>query len=194
VRAETPDAILIHTDPLIGVQAGRRAEPRRAAEARAYHQAQFEALAMLAGRREPELGGAPGLVDVVGLNYYSDNQWIHGGRTIPPADALYKPLRSLLAEAYRWHGKPILLSETGAEGDARAAWLRYVAAELRAAAAAGVPLLGVCLYPVLHYPGWEDERHCECGLLGNAEGDSLRPVDAALAAELERQFPLRTNS
>ena len=41
---------------------------------------------------------------------------------------------------------------------------------------AGVPVEGICLYPVLDYPGWADERHCPVGLLGFADESGRRCV------------------
>ena len=87
-------------------------------------------------------------------------------------------------------GRPILIAETGEEGDARVPWLRYVCDEVRAAQAQGVPVLGICLYPVTDYPGWINERHCPTGVLGLPEADGTRPVHAPLAAELRHQQAL----
>jgi hypothetical protein len=53
--------------------------------------------------------------------------------------------------------------------------------------AAGVPMEGICLYPVLDYPGWDDDRHCAVGLLGNPDADGRRPLHMPLAEELARQ-------
>jgi hypothetical protein len=50
-----------------------------------------------------------------------------------------------------------------------------------------VPVEGVCLYPILDYPGFDDDRRCDVGLLGHAGGDGRRPVHGALAEELARQ-------
>ena len=115
---------------------------------------------------------------------------LHGPR-LTPADAGYRPLRSLLADVWARYGRPFFIAETGAEGDHRAPWLRYVGEEVRAALAAGVPVGGVCLYPVLDHPGWDDDRHCDCGLLGRRPSyDGPRAVHAALADELRRQQAL----
>ena len=75
-------------DPLIHVVPGRGQDPRRAA---AYTRAQFEAWDMLAGSRNPELGGAPDMLDVVGVNYYWNNQWVHRGRALTLDDPRRKP-------------------------------------------------------------------------------------------------------
>jgi hypothetical protein len=81
----------------------------------------------------------------------------------------------------------VLVAETGAEGSGRSAWLFYVAQEVRAALAAGVPVEGVCIYPILEYPGWENERHCATGLLCVADKEGRRRVYDPLAEELARQ-------
>ena len=79
------------------------------------------------------------------------------------------------------------MAETGAEGEARGPWLRYVAEQVMAALERGVPVEGICLYPVLDYPGWTNERHCPAGLLGYPDADGTRPVCAELEQELRRQ-------
>jgi hypothetical protein len=100
-------------------------------------------------------------------------------------------LREILREAWERYGRPLILAETGAQDGARAAWLRYVADEVLAARRGGVPVHGACLYPVLDYPGWDDDRHCQSGLWGYADpGDPAgnRPIHLPLAEELARQI------
>jgi beta-glucosidase/6-phospho-beta-glucosidase/beta-galactosidase len=181
-----PRARMVHVDPVIHVttQSGRK---RDRINAEAYRLAQFEAWDMLSGRLQPELGGRPAYLDIIGVNYYSDNQWLYGGGTIPMGHHLYRPFSDLLEETYRRYNRPIFVAETGAEGSARAAWLHYVGDEVRTAIAAGVPVEGICLYPILDYPGWENDRHCEVGLYGAADGAHGRPLCHALADELHRQ-------
>ena len=58
---------------------------------------------------------------------------------------------------------------------------------------AGVPVEGVCVYPILDYPGWEDERHCEVGLFSHADQDGHRSTCLDLAEELGRQQALVDN-
>ena len=186
VRAADPTARLLAAEPLIHVASGSpRPAARRAAAT--FHAYQFEALDLLSGRLEPELGGDPGCLDVVGLNYYPDNQWYHRGATIPLGHHAYRPLHSLLAEAHARYDRPLLIAETGAEGSARPAWLHYVCGEVQAAQAAGVPVGGICLYPVLDYPGWDEARICEVGLFSMPDAEGQRRQHAPLAAELARQ-------
>jgi hypothetical protein len=186
IRAIEPKARIVHTDPVIRI-AAKPHRPHRAAAAQAYHEAQYQGWDMIAGRLAPELGGSPDHLDILGLNFYSDNQWFHRGATIPFGHHLYRPFRRMLAEVHERYRRPLFVAETGAEGSSRAAWLAYVAGEVRAAREAGVSVEGICLYPVLDYPGWEDERHCDVGLFGLPGPDGRRPVHLEFAWELHRQ-------
>jgi len=174
-------------DPLIHVVPGRGQDPRRAA---AYTRAQFEAWDMLAGRRNPELGGGPDMLDVVGANYYWNNQWVHRGRALTLDDARRTRLRALVASLQARYGRPLFLAETSIEGEGRAAWLRGVAEEVHAAIRGGVPVEGICLYPVLSHPGWSNGRMCPNGLFEMAPRHGRRPVHTPIAAELRRQQAL----
>ena len=137
---------------------------------------------MLTGNAAPELGGRPDYLDIAGLNYYPDNQWFVKGGTIPLGHDLYRPLHDLLAEFHARYGRPLYLAETGAERSARAAWLHYVAGEVRAALAQGVPVEGICLYPILDYPGWENGRPCDVGLFSSP----TRPASGAVCRAARR--------
>lgn len=193
VRDVDPRARFVQVDPAIHVAAppGRS---RKRREAEIYRMAQFEALELLRGIQEPELGGDPEYVDIIGVNYYSNNQWYIGGGTIMPGSRDYRPFRDILAEYYARYRRPLLVAETGAEGEIRVPWLRYVTREVAAARMAGIPVLGICLYPVLDYPGWADDRPCPVGLLGFADADGTRPVHEPLAEELRQlaSFPARS--
>jgi hypothetical protein len=119
---------------------------------------------MIAGRVAPELGGAERALDIVGVNFYSANQWeVPGGRKLHwdagSDDPRWLPLHKLLAEVYERYQRPIFIAETSHYGTGRAAWLREIAAEARKARAGGVPLEGICLYPILDRFDWEDPTH-----------------------------------
>ena len=189
IRAVEPRARFLHAEPMINIRAASTRTDHLSL-ARRQHEAQFEAWDMLTGRLNPELGGRPEYLDLCGLNYYPDNQWLPGGRCIPMGHHLYRPMRELMAAVHARYGRPLYIAETGAEGSARAAWLHYVCGEVRACLGDGVPVLGVCLYPVLAYPGWEDGRICETGLFSFAGDDGRRLVSAGVADELARQIDL----
>ena len=189
MRAADQECRFIWAEPLINVlpQRGRTEESEAAEQGR---QGQFEAFDMLIGRSAPELGGSPDIVDAIGLNFYPDNQWYFGGSTIPLGHHDYRPLADMLAEVFERYGKPLLISETMAEGSARPAWLHYVCSEVREAMARGVPVRGICLYPVTSYPGWDNMRHAEVGLFSTPHSDGKRRVHQSLAEELQRQRAL----
>ena len=184
VRRIAPDARFLQAEPCVNIVAG---SDDQAAAAEQWHLAQYEALDMLIGRVAPELGGSPDYLDIVGVNYYPDNQWRHEGSTIPMGLHAYRPFRELLADIHARYGRPMMISETGAEGSARAAWLHYVCGEAAAARRDGVPLEAICLYPILDYPGWSNDRPCAVGLFSSPCMDGKRAVDPDLAAELHRQ-------
>jgi hypothetical protein len=131
----------------------------------------------------------PDLLDIVGANYYPANQWIHGGPPIGPDSPLHRPLSDLLFALHARTGRPILISETGTEGDDRGPWLRVVATEVRRARVRGVPVEGICLYPIANHLGWDDDRLCENGLLGHRPLGGTRTVDPGLLTAI-RDGPL----
>jgi beta-glucosidase/6-phospho-beta-glucosidase/beta-galactosidase len=187
IREVDPDARFICAEPLIHVDPGANTDPDHVRAAEHYRLSQYEATDLLTGRLEPELGGRPDYLDIVGVNFYSDNQWYYGGPTIPLGHHAYRPLQAMLAEWFERYRRPLLIAETGAEGSARPSWLHYVCAEVQAARAEGVHIEGACIYPILEYSGWENERHCATGLLSAPDASGRRRVFAPLAAELRRQ-------
>lgn len=179
-------------DPMINVTA-RRARPQDQAIAEAYRQSQFEAWDMIRGTRAPELGGADEFLDVMGVNYYIHNQWTYPGghgSMIVPSDPRYRHVRTMLKEIHGRYRRPLFVAETGIEDQTRPIWLRYMCNEVFAAISEGVPVHGVCLYPVLNHPGWDDDRHCQNGLLDYANERGEREAYEPLATELARQREL----
>ncbi|UFN48736.1 glycosyltransferase [Roseomonas sp. OT10] len=186
IRLVDPAARFVHADPVIHVLHDP-SRPQEVPQAEGHRQAQFQGWDMIAGLAWPQIGGRPDLLDVVGVNYYFNNQWIHGGPPIDIGHPGYRPFRDLLAEVHARYGRPVFVAETGIEAERRPAWLAYVAGEVRAARARGVPVEGICLYPILDHPGWDDGRYCPNGLLRLGPTAADRTPDPALAAELRRQ-------
>lgn len=185
VRAAAPGARFACIDPLINIV------PRHAGEeaaVRAHNASQWQAWDMVAGREAPELGGSEDMLDVIGVNYYWNNQWLHDSQPLSVFDSgRYRPFRDLLAEAAaRYAPRPLFIAETSIEGTPRPTWLRYVTEETLAAAASGVPVHGVCLYPVISHHGWDDDRYCPNGLLELTPLHGRRQVHRPLAEELAR--------
>jgi hypothetical protein len=184
--AEVPGVRLVSPEPVIHIvgDPNRPEDIRQAAE---YRSAMFEAWDMLTGRAQPELGGKEKYLDIIGVNYYDRNQWWNFGKTIWRNEAEYRPFREILGEVYDRYRRPIFVSETGTEDDDRANWLAYIAEEVRAAIGAGVDLQGICLYPILNHPGWDDDRHCFNGLWDYPGPSGAREIFKPLAEEMERQ-------
>ena len=82
----------------------------------------------------------------------------------------------------------MFVAETGIEDDTRPAWFRYMCKEVLTAMAAGVPVEGICLYPILNHPGWDDDRHCYNGLFDYADAAGHRPVFGPLADEIAKRI------
>ena len=187
VRSVEPRARFVQAEPLIHVTTPPEAPEHDKAGAAEHREAQFEACDMIAGRLAPELGGSEAHLDIVGVNFYPENQLFRAGDTIPLGHWLYRPLRRLLADVHARYGRPLLLTETGAEGENGAGWLRYVGGEVRAALRAGIPVEGICLYPVMDYPGWRDDRLCRCGLIRSGGDWRGRAVDEDLLEQVSEE-------
>lgn len=155
-------ARLVYVDPIIHVHPPRD-RPDLIEAARLYNESQYEALDMFIGRINPELGGHPRYLDMIGVNFYHSNQWEYGGERLrwedEPRDERWVPLHKLLDDMHRRYGRPLFIAETSHVGVGRARWITEVADEVCIALQAGVPVLGVCLYPVIDRPDWEDENH-----------------------------------
>lgn len=175
---------IVWAEPAVHV-VPRSDDPETFAAAESFRLSQYQAFDMLSGRIEPELGGRPEYLDVIGINYYPHNQWFYPDRDmIPLGDPLYKPFHLILLEIYERYRRPMFVSETGTEDDVRADWFTYVAAECELAARRGVDLRGICLYPVVDHPGWVDERHCKNGLWGYCNEGGERDIYLPLAEAL----------
>ena len=160
IRAAAPDARILSVDALCRVVAPAD-RPDLAAEADAWNRdIVFQSLDLLAGRLHPELGGSRAALGTVGVNYYWTNQWELGGPRTPLADTDPRrvPLRAIVDDVWRRYGLDVAISETAHVGDARPGWLHELAEEAEALLDAGVPLGGVCLYPILGMPEWHDRE------------------------------------
>jgi beta-glucosidase/6-phospho-beta-glucosidase/beta-galactosidase len=153
-------ARFIHGEPIINVVPARR-RPDLAEAAARYREAQYDAWDMIAGRKKPGLGGHPSYLDIIGCNFYHDNQWqIPSGKKLAwhvrPLDDRWIPLHRMLEAVHKRYGRPMLISETSHIGVGRGRWIKEIAVEVCKALSLGVPLEGVCLYPILDRPDWQD--------------------------------------
>ncbi|MDQ2779833.1 MAG: hypothetical protein M3Y32_09785 [Pseudomonadota bacterium] len=171
IRARLPSARFLHVDPLVHVVAPADASAELAAEARRFREYQWQTWDLIAGRLEPALGGSTEALDMLGVNHYPTAQWeFQTGATLawrpgPGGDGRRLALSALLQEASERYRRPIVIAETGACDGDRAGWLAWVDTEATVARAAGVDLRGVCLYPVIGRPDWNDANEWHrCGL------------------------------
>jgi hypothetical protein len=160
--AACPGARMVNADPLCRVAVGPD-RPSDAEPVRHFNETVvFESWDMISGRRLPELGGSRAHLDIVGINYYWTNQWEFGRAALPDGrippladdDPRRVPLPDLIRRVYERYGGELMVTETAHVGDQRGPWLLEVARASESLIGEGVPLLGVCLYPILGMPEW----------------------------------------
>ncbi len=192
IRDVIPDARFTLVDPLIHcVPTPGRAEEVELAVER--NESTFEAWNMLRGKAWPQLGGDARQAHLIGVNFYPHNQWLlseEGRDFLRRSHPSYKPFREMLVETYARFQTPLYVSETGTEDEDRVPWFRYVCEETAAAMEQGVPIEGICLYPIVNHPGWDNDRHCYNGLWDYAGADGNRDVYEPLLAEIHRWQPI----
>ena len=111
---------------------------------------------LLSGRIMPEIGGSPGHLDIVGVNYYWTNQWEIGrpGTPLQPRDPRIYSVGRLLGEVALRYPTSILITETSHVDGMRPAWVRETMAEAEMVLDQGWPLKGICIYPITSMPEW----------------------------------------
>ena len=183
IREIDPKARITFTDPAIHVvPKDKTPGAKRAAES--YRKAQFQAYDALAATAEFEP------MDLLGLNYYFHNQWRHPSRRkIPRGHKEYRPFSEILREFFDRYERPILIAETGIEDEERPDWFHYICDQVLTAMASGVPILGICLYPICNHPGWADDRHCHNGLWDYADGSGHREAYQPLSDAIRERLP-----
>lgn len=185
-----PRAQIVHVEPMIHVVPARHG--RNAAAAKRQHESQFQVWEMLIGNQAPELGGHPRYLGIMGLNYYFGNQWVYPNRRLrwddDPRDDRWVPLHQLLARINERYQRPLLISETSHLGVGRGAWIKEIGHEVALALQNGVPLQGVCIYPILNRPDWHNPRRWHdsglWNLVPNADGVLQRILEPEYAEAL----------
>jgi hypothetical protein len=166
LKAEDASMRILTTEPLVSITAAEDATAIEHVAAAIQHENQYQATDILCGRICPELGGSPELLDIIGVNYYYNNQWIAGnhqtlGWNDDPRHPNWRPLSGLLREVHERYQRPLVLSETSHPHEDRPLWIRDLARECRQTNESGVPLWGVCWYPIIDRPDWDhlDQWH-----------------------------------
>ncbi len=160
IRSAVPSARIVNVDPLCRVVPPVNRMDLLEDAAYFNRVAVFESWDMLCGRLYPELGGSREHLDIVGINYYWTNQWELGkeGQPLAHDDARRLPLARLIQRVWERYGGEVMITETGHVDDMRSVWLEYVADECEQVLDLGVPLRGVCLYPILGMPEWHSRQ------------------------------------
>lgn len=200
IREVDPRARFLHVEPVVHVvPPADRPELQALAEQVSGYQ--WQAWDMISGRMEPGLGGSPDALDLIGVNHYHNGQWevvtekrLHWHL----GDPRRRPLSHLLKDTWQRYRRPLMLSETSHVGEGRAAWLEEVATEVQHARLEGVPVHGICLYPIFDRTDWEHADHwhhsglwdhCPIALQAGQWPRRLDPSYAAALARWQDRLP-----
>jgi len=194
IHAVDPTARIVSVEPIIHTvpPLGR---PDDGGAAAGYNQSQYEAWDMITGRAQPELGGDERYLDILGVNFYHDNQWeVPGGEKIhwhlKPRDRRWVPFSQMIRAAYDRYQRPIIIGETSHVGSGRAEWIRELTDEVLIAIKAGLPLEGICLYPIMDRFEWNNPAHWHNSGLWDydiePDGTFRRVLNQEYAAEFVR--------
>ncbi|WP_370461881.1 NAD(P)-binding protein [Pantoea sp. Nvir] len=183
-----PRARFLHCDPIIYLVPDEDSDHchQRTADLNA---AQFQAWDMLVGMCEPELGGMPRYLDIIGANYYHANQWETNSNLRLHwhlGDTRRMPLHKMLVNLSQRYQRPILLSETSHVGSGRPAWINHIAAQVAQAQLNGCDIQGICIYPILDSPLWEDPQYWPHSGLWDIASDFTRLLHQPTAAALRQ--------
>jgi beta-glucosidase/6-phospho-beta-glucosidase/beta-galactosidase len=191
---------LMTTEPLVNMVPPLNATDDEVREAAKKHEEQFQVLDILSGRMCPELRGKPEYIDIIGCNYYFNNQWITDSCEFLPwanetNDPRWLPLSTLIKQLYDRYQRPVVLSETSHPLADRPKWMNFIARECKKVIETGVPLWGICWYPIIDRPDWDHlEPWHNAGVwdIDNSEGKLTRVLHRPTAeAILNSQLLLK---
>lgn len=163
IRSIDRDVRFIQTDPYMRRLAREPANDEAKKHTEEFNNViRYEAWDMFSGRTYPELGGSPDFLDIIGVNYYRHNQeWVlsrRGGGISHRAMSWDSPERvsfaRMLGDIYERYGRDMVVSETGSYSGIRYKWWGRILKEVDEAVTHGLPVYGVCAYPVLDRPDW----------------------------------------
>ena len=180
MKSVDPDLLIMTTEPLVNIIASDPDNTSSVIDAAHKHNEQYQVLDMLTGKICPELRGKPEYLDIIGLNFYYNNQWTYPEHQfIPwndtPPDTRWRKLQHLIEEVFLRFQKPIVISETSHPKEDRPKWFNMITKECLEVLNKRLPLYGCCLYPIIDRPDWDfPEQWHQSGLwdisnVGNLE-------------------------
>lgn len=160
MKEEDSGVRIMTTEPLVYITHGINASQDEIERALAVHQDQFQVTDILSGRMCPELRGKPEYLDILGYNFYYNNQWILETHEYFEwkkncNEERFVPLHKLLTSAYQRYHRPFVLTETSHPREHRPLWVEMIIEECALTLMAGLPLWGVCWYPIIDRPDWD---------------------------------------
>jgi hypothetical protein len=182
MRAIDPAIRILTTEPLVDMVPGIPLTPDGEGDARFQNELQYQTLEMLSGNICPELGGKPEYLDILGFNFYYNNRWVINNKGFLPwvnegNDPRWRPLSDILSEAYKRYNRPFVITETSHSGDHRPDWMSSIAEECSIILSQKLPLWGVCLYPIIDRPDWDDLSYWHhSGLWDHGSGEITERV------------------
>jgi beta-glucosidase/6-phospho-beta-glucosidase/beta-galactosidase len=181
IREIDPDARMLHIDPIVNVVPPRdRPDLSEAARVETWEEP-YIAWDIIAGLKEPQFGGSPEILDIVGVNAYSFGQKEYRPKgehaPLPMDDDRIVPLCELITFAWNRYQRPMVVAETSGLKDGRENWLNDVVQEALAAVYQGIDLHGICLFPAVDMPDWNTGTWVHNGIADLIEDDGdLRRV------------------
>lgn len=192
-----PDCTVLTIEPLVKVLPDKNTSLEELSKINEY---QFEAADMISGRLCPELGGKEEYLEILGANYYWNSQWTGVDNSLQWPDPQKERMlfHLMLQELYDRYKKPIFLSETGHFGTGRVEWIEEVTNECTIANSHGVPIWGICIYPVTDRPDWDNLLiYSNCGIFDlDAMGNRIPEqsyVNSIKKLDLENSYLLQNS-
>lgn len=159
IKQIDPSAQILSTEPLVNI-ASDFTSPELEEACQIKNNEQYQVMDMLTGRICPELGGREDLVDIMGINYYFNNQWLYPSHRFMcwktrDYNNGWRSLHQLVKNTYFRYRKPFIIAETSHPEDERPLWYQYIGEEIENILRDNLPLLGTCVYPVIDRPDWD---------------------------------------
>jgi len=181
IKEVDANVLFLTSEPLVNMVPPLNATAEQIAKAAVQHEHQFQVTDILCGRMCPELGGRPEYVDMIGVNYYYNNQWVYDSFNFliwkgNPPDIRWKRLASLVSEVYNRYKKPVVITETSHPKEDRPLWINMIGEECAALMKANIPLHGICIYPIIDRPDWDDLTTWHHSGLWDINDNSLKRI------------------